>query len=165
LYRFLRKKDAEAAGRIHANDHQKLMRAIEMAGLGQEPRQGLEGFRVLKIGIVPDRAALYEKLNRRCEWMFLNGLLEETERVLAQGVPDSAKALGTLGYRQAVKVLREGMSVTDAVAECQLKTRHYAKRQMTWFRAEAGVQWLRGFGGDERVQEEAAGMVKGFLKS
>ena len=76
----------------------------------------------------------------------------------------SAKALGTLGYRQALAVLNEGMSVAEAIAECQLRTRHYAKRQITWFRAEKDLRWLDGFGGDEPVQEEAAGMVRAFLR-
>ncbi len=165
LHRFLKKRDAKAAARIHENDHQKLMRAIEMAGTVQEERRGVEGFRVLKIGLNPDRVALYEKLDRRCEWMFENGLLEETRALLESGVSASAKALGTLGYKQALAVLNEGMSVADAIAECQLRTRHYAKRQITWFRAEADLRWLSGFGGDEAVQEEAAELVRAFLRS
>ncbi len=165
LHRFLKKRDAKAAARIHENDHQKLMRAIEMAGLVQEERQGLQGFRVLKIGLNPERAALYEKLDRRCQWMFENGLLEETRALLESGVSTSAKALGTLGYKQALAVLSDGMSVAQAIAECQLRTRHYAKRQITWFRAEADLRWLSGFGGNETVQEEAAELVRAFLRS
>ena len=105
LHRFLRKQDPAAADRIHPNDHQKLIRAIEIVGQGNAAQQGLEGFRVLKIGLNPHRAALYEKLNQRCRWMFENGLLEETQALLASGIPPSAKALATLGYRQAVSVL------------------------------------------------------------
>ena len=164
LHRFLKKKDAKAAERIHKNDHQKLIRAIEMAGTVQEERRGVQGFRVLKIGLNPDRAALYEKLDRRCEWMFGNGLLEETRVLLESGVSASAKALGTLGYKQALAVLNEGMGAADAIAECQLRTRHYAKRQITWFRAEKELRWVNGFGGDEAVQEEAAEMVRSFLR-
>ena len=164
LHRFLKKGDAKAAARLHENDHQKLIRAIEMAGTVQEERRGVQGFRVLKIGLNPDRAALYEKLDRRCEWMFGNGLLEETRVLLESGVSASAKALGTLGYRQALGVLSEGMSVAEAIAECQLRTRHYAKRQITWFRAEKELRWVNGFGGDEAVQEEAAEMVRSFLR-
>lgn len=160
LHRFLKRRDAEAAKRIHPNDHQKLMRAIEMAGRVQEDRRGLHGFRVLKIGLNPDRAALYEKLDRRCQRMFENGLLEETRDLLEGGVPASAKALATLGYKQALAVLTQGMSVADAVAECQSRTRHYAKRQWTWFRAEADVHWLNGFGTDEWIQHQAAELVR-----
>jgi tRNA dimethylallyltransferase len=96
--------------------------------------------------------------------MFGNGLLEETRVLLESGVSASAKALGTLGYKQALAVLNEGMGAADAIAECQLRTRHYAKRQITWFRAEKDLRWLNGFGGDEAVQEEAAELVQGFLR-
>ena len=161
LHRLLRRRDAEAAGRIHANDHPKLMRAIEVAGEVKEARQGLQGFRLLKIGLMPaERAALYEKLNRRCEWMFGNGLIEETQGLLQSGVPVTARALGTLGYKQAVAVLTGGMSLSEAVAECQLRTRQYAKRQMTWFRAEKDVRWLEGFGGEVHVRDAAMEMVR-----
>jgi tRNA dimethylallyltransferase len=159
LHRFLTMRDAAAAARIHANDHQKLIRAIEMAGQIKDARQKLQGFRVLKIGLNPDRAALYEKLNRRCQWMFENGLLAETGTLLAQGASPTGKALTTLGYRQAVAVLTQGVSVSDAVADCQLGTRHYAKRQITWFRAEPDVCWLNGFGNEEHIQKQAMSLV------
>jgi tRNA dimethylallyltransferase len=162
LHRFLRKHDAPVTGHIHPNDHQKLIRAIEMAGQTKEPRRRLQGFGVLKIGLNPDRAALYAKLNQRCQWMFENGLLAETQALLASGIPPSAKALATLGYRQALAVLTQGMSVEDAIADCQLCTRRYAKRQITWFRVEPDVHWLIGFGDDERVQEKAKALVQAF---
>ena len=160
LHRFLSKRDPAAAARIHANDHQKLIRAIEMAGQVKEARQGLQGFRVLKIGLNPDRAALYEKLDRRAEWMFENGLLTETRTLLASGIDPQTKALQTLGYKQAVAVLTQGMTVQDAVGECQLHTRHYAKRQLTWFRTEPNVHWLNGFGTEDRVLLEAANVLQ-----
>jgi tRNA dimethylallyltransferase len=69
-----------------------------------------------------------------------------------------------LGIGKRWRVLSEGMSVAEAIAECQLRTRHYAKRQITWFRAEKELRWVNGFGGDEAVQEEAAEMVRSFLR-
>ncbi len=164
LHRFLRRDSPETAERIHANDHQKLIRAIEMAGQIRGPRQRLQGYRVLKISLVPERAALYERLDRRCERMFADGLMDETAGLLASGVPANAKALTTLGYKQAVAVLRDGLPLDEAVAECQLKTRHYAKRQVTWFRAEKDVARVQGFGGDERVREEVRGLVRAHLE-
>lgn len=161
LHRFLRHSDPEAAARIHPNDHPKLMRAIELVGQARLPREALAGFRVLMIGLDPDRAALYETLNQRSASMFRNGLLEETKALLDHGVPLTAKALGTLGYRQAVAVLTLGMPLDEAVADCQLRTRQYAKRQLTWFRSEP-VRWLRGFGDEDKVQEEAAALVCAF---
>ena len=165
LHRFLRKQDPAAADRIHPNDHQKLIRAIEIVGQGNAARHGLEGFRVLKIGLNPHRAAVYVKLNQRCRWMFENGLLEETQSLLTNGIPPSAKALATLGYRQALSVLTQGTSIEDAISDCQLCTRRYAKRQITWFRAEPDVNWLTGFGNEERIQEEAESQVRLILSS
>lgn len=163
LHRFLRRHDEAAAERIHPNDHQKLIRAIELAGQITQPRQELAGFRVLKIGLKPPRGALYEKLNQRSRWMFEHGLLAETEGLLYSGVPASAKALATLGYRQAIAMLNQGWSLDAAIADCQLRTRHYAKRQITWFRAEPDVHWLAGFGEEDGVQQEAAALVRRFL--
>jgi tRNA dimethylallyltransferase len=165
LHRFLRKFGPTAAARIHANDHQKLIRAIEFIGQAAEPRRGIEGFRVLKIGLNPARSLLYEKLNQRAAWMFENGLLDETRSLLERRVPLTAKALATLGYRQAVGVLREQMTLAEAIGDCQLRTRHYAKRQITWFRKETDVQWLADFGDDASVQATAAEWVREFLQS
>lgn len=163
LHRLVRRRNATAAVRIHPNDHQKLIRAIELIGQAPAPRQAIEGFRVLKIGLGPERARLYQKLDQRSVWMFENGLLAETQALLDAGVPAEAKALATLGYRQAVSVLTRGLLVSDAIADCQLRTRRYAKRQMTWFRAEPDIHWLAGFGEEASVQTEAASLVRAFL--
>ena len=163
LHRFLQRHDRAAAERIHPNDHQKLIRAIELAGQITQPRQELAGFRFLKIGLNPPRAALYERLNERSRWMFENGLLEETEGLLNRGVPATAKPLATLGYRQAVSVLTQAMPLEEAIADCQMRTRHYAKRQLTWFRAEPDVCWLTSFGDHEEVIHQAVALVQAFL--
>lgn len=160
LHRFLRQSDPAAADRIHANDHQKLIRAIELASSRAvtsprrplTPRQPLVGFRILKIGLNPPRADLYKRINQRSAAMFEGGLLEETQALLNSGVPASAKALQTLGYRQAVAVLEKRLGLAEAVREVQTKTRQYAKRQMTWFRRESGVHWLDGFGDEPKIQ-------------
>jgi tRNA dimethylallyltransferase len=152
LHRFLRRIDAEAARRIHPNDRQKLMRAIELARAERLPRDPLTGFRVLKIGLNPDRKQLYARINRRTQQLFAGGLLEETASLLRSGLPPDAKALQTLGYRQAVQVLTGKMSLAAAIEECQTKTRQYAKRQLTWFRAERDITWLDGFGDDPNLQ-------------
>lgn len=95
--------------------------------------------------------------------MFENGLLEETSALLEAGLPPQSKALQSLGYRQAIKALREGMPVEEAIRECRTKTRQYAKRQLTWFRAEPGVLWLAGFGSDPGVQVAALSEARQFL--
>ncbi|MGH9626048.1 MAG: tRNA (adenosine(37)-N6)-dimethylallyltransferase MiaA, partial [Bryobacteraceae bacterium] len=114
------------------------------------PRDALHGFAVTKLGLAPDRAALYERLNRRTESMFRQGILRE-----AAELPRGAKPLHALGYKQALSVLQGNLTLEDAIRECQTKTRQYAKRQMTWFRAEPGVVWLPGFGSDPEIQRRA----------
>ncbi len=170
LARFLRRFDPVTARRIHPNDRQKVMRAVEMSMLAKqpasalqsEPRDGLQGYAPLKIGIAPERAALNNRLNQRADWMFQHGLVEETRGLLAQGVPRDAKVMLSLGYKQAVAVIEARMSVSEAVLECQARTRQYAKRQMTWFRPER-VEWINGFGSDEPVQATALSMVRRYI--
>lgn len=170
LYRYLQTRDPDAARRIHPNDRQKLIRAIEMMALAARPvsatqslpRVPVEGFRVLKLGLAPERQKLYEKLDRRSVRMFERGLLVETERLLESGASADAKPLQSLGYKQAVEVLLGRMNLQDAVRECQTKTRQYAKRQLTWFRHEPGVEWLNGFGDEESIQEKAIEVVREF---
>lgn len=157
-------KDPLAAARIHPNDRQKLIRALEMTILSGEaasalqgrPRDALTGVRVVKLGLNPPRTQLNERLNVRCISMFDHGLIEETASLLAAGYAAGSKALQSLGYKQAVMVLTAGASRASALAECQLKTRQYAKRQLTWFRREPDVRWLTGFGDDKTIQNEAS---------
>lgn len=172
LHRILQKHDPEAAARIHPNDHQKLIRAVELTMLGRQPatatqkapRDALQGFRVLKIGLRPEKNALREQISARSAAMFEFGLVDETKALLARGVPSGGKALQSLGYRQALQVLAGTAGVAEAIAECQTRTRQYAKRQMTWFRRETGVHWLEGFGGQAAVESAAIGLVEGFLR-
>ncbi len=167
LHRFLRRLDPAAAARIHPNDRQKLIRAIELAITvsSPSPRAPLNGFSVLKIGLNPDRASLYERLNLRSRALFDAGLLEETQAQLDAGIPPTAKGLQSLGYKQALAVMEGRMSREEAISDVQIKTRQYAKRQMTWFRRERDVQWLEGFGEDREIQKRALTLVDHFLAS
>lgn len=171
LHRWLRLRDRTAAGRIHPNDAQKLIRAIELTILAgrpatavqAQPRQGLHGYSIIKIGLAPERGALRERINERCSEMFRNGLLQETAALLSGGLSPGAKALQTLGYKQAIDVLSGQSSFEVGVAECQAKTRQYAKRQMTWFRGDPDIHWLHGFGNDPRIQQSALDLLKNLL--
>ncbi len=171
LHRFLRRHDPAAAARIHANDHQKLIRAIEMMWqtcqpatvVQSAPRDSLKGMATLKIGLSPDRLALYQRLDERSAWMFHNGLLAETRELLDAGFSPELKPLQSLGYKQAVQVLSGQMSIEKGIRECQAKTRQYAKRQVTWFRREADVHWLPGFGTEEGVRDSARELTGAFV--
>ena len=91
--------------------------------------------------------------------MFDSGLVEETARLVAR-YSASIPQLQSLGYRQALQLLRGEVDRESAIAAAQQAHRNYAKRQMTWFRREPGVRWLNGFGDDPKVQEQAAALVR-----
>ncbi|HEY1577518.1 MAG TPA: tRNA (adenosine(37)-N6)-dimethylallyltransferase MiaA [Terracidiphilus sp.] len=164
LHRVLTRLDPPSASRIHANDTSKLIRAIEICLAARKPmsqllaRDPLTGFRLLRIGLNPPRAALYDRLNQRCAEMFTAGLLQETRALIAcYGV---TKALDSLGYRQAVSVLIRGISEKVAIAETQQGHRNYAKRQLTWFRREPDVHWIEAFGDDVETLHLATELVQ-----
>jgi tRNA dimethylallyltransferase len=167
LHRLLRRLDPEAAARIQPRDAQKTVRALEVCILTRTPiskmqargRSGLEGYRVFKLGLDPERKTLCARIDRRVERMFARGLVEETRALLARPGSSRIKALGALGYRQACAVAKGEMSPAEAILETQVATRRYAKRQMTWFRHEAGIAWLGGFGDDPRIQSQAISLV------
>ena len=160
LHRLLVRLDGAAAGRIQPRDTQKLIRALEVCILARQPlsalhasgRAGLEGFQVIKIGLNPPRARLYDRINRRVESMFAAGLMEETQAMLGRPDVGRIKALGALGYRQACAALEGTMDRAAALCSTQAATRHYAKRQLTWFRRETNITWFEGFGDDPHVQ-------------
>ena len=171
LHFLLSRIDELSASQIHPNDHQKLIRAIEMARLEgrkpsaiqSRPREPLNGYRPLKIGLNPERHLLHRRLNARSEALFSNGLIEETSGLLAKGYSPDSKPMQSLGYRQALALLAQKLSLRQAVEECGTKTRQYAKRQMTWFRKEPDVNWLHGFGTEMHVQESAQMLVEDFI--
>ena len=143
--------DAVAAARIQPRDTQKLIRAVEVCILARQPlsamqargRVGLEGYHVIKLGLDPPRAQLYDRINRRVEGMFAAGLMEETHALLHLSDAARIKSLGALGYRQACAVWEGKASREEAVTATQLATRHYAKRQLTWFRREEDIHMVR----------------------
>ena len=168
LHRLLKRLDPEAAARIQPRDTQKTVRGLEVCILARTPiskmqargRSGLEGYRVVKVGLDPERKELYARIDKRVERMFAMGLLEETRALLARPDPSRIKALGALGYRQACAVAKGEMSLPEAILQTQAATRRYAKRQMTWFRHEPGITWLRGFGDDPRIQAQAISLLQ-----
>jgi tRNA dimethylallyltransferase len=167
LHRVLRRLDAATAERIHANDTAKLIRAIEVCVAARRPmsevigRDPLTGFRLLRIGLNPPRAQLYDRLNQRCTGMFAAGLVEETRGLLEKYGP--VKALDSLGYRQARSVLDGTMSEQDAIKAAQQGHRNYAKRQMTWFRREPEVLWIEAFGDEAEAARAASELVQSAL--
>ena len=167
LARILQRIDPISAARIHPNDVPKLIRAIEVTLAMRQPmstawqvgRDPLRGFRILRLGLNPPRTELYARINQRAAAMFSNGLVEETEQLLAR-YGANCRPLASLGYKQAAQLLRGDLSLAGAIAGTQQGHRHYAKRQTTWFRREPDVYWLNGFGDDAAIVEEAVLQVE-----
>ncbi|MEO7030609.1 MAG: tRNA (adenosine(37)-N6)-dimethylallyltransferase MiaA [Acidobacteriaceae bacterium] len=170
LHRMLERLDAAAAGAIHANDVPKLVRSLEVTLAARAPqteqwkvgREGLIGYKVLRFGLAPERKALYGHIDARAAAMFGRGIVEETAALRAR-FGDACRPLSSLGYAQGMQVLRGEVPLVAAIAAAQQGHRNYAKRQMTWFRSEAEMRWLGGFGDEAVIQEEALGKVRSIL--
>ena len=166
LHRLLDRLDPAAGTAIHSNDVPKVVRAIEVSLAAKQPltqqwqkgRDALTGYRILRLGLNPPRQRLYERINQRAAAMFDRGLIEETERLVGR-YGESCRPLTSLGYAEAVAVLRGELTREQAVAQAQQGHRNYAKRQLTWFRREPDMHWLEGCGGDEDIIERAVRLV------
>lgn len=150
LHRRLAAVDPPTARLLHGNDTVRIIRALEVFEQTGRPlsawqqEHGFRGgrYRVLKLGLTVERAELYRRIDARAAMMFAGGLVEETAALLAAGYAPQLKALQTIGYREALRVLREDCPVPAALAEVQQATRRYAKRQLTWFRADPEIIWV-----------------------
>jgi tRNA dimethylallyltransferase len=125
-----------------------------MSEMWKQGRDSLQGFKIVRMGLDPDRNALYDRINQRAERMFDGGLAEET-RSLLEKYGAAARPLGALGYKQAVALVQGEIGRETALQAAQQAHRNYAKRQMTWFRREPDVIWISGFGDEARVLSEA----------
>ena len=161
LHALLRRLDPESARELYPRDWPRVQRAIEVRlqtgeaisgkkSARPEPHPSARQLRLLVLN--PDRAALYQRINERTEQHFAAGLVEEVKALLAAGVPAGSNALGAHGYRRVVEYLEGKRDLASAVEQTRLDVRHYAKRQLTWFRRESGAKWFEGFGEDESVQ-------------
>jgi tRNA dimethylallyltransferase len=167
LHSVLSRLDPAAAARIHSNDKNKIIRALEvrllegkpMSELFERGREPLAGFRPIKVGLNPPRPLLFERTDARAVRIFEQGLIDEVRSLLAAGASRDAKPFESLGYRQALGVIEGRLTPEQAMAATQQETRRYAKRQLTWFRKEHGVHWLHGFGDEPTLQQKALELV------
>jgi tRNA dimethylallyltransferase len=173
LHRILTRLDPIAAARIHSNDKNKIIRALEVRILEGTPitelfaqsGEGLQAFRAIKIGLNPPRAQLYARIDMRTVRMFEQGLVDEVRGLLAAGVARDAKPFESLGYKQSLAVIEGRLTPEQAIAATQLETRRYAKRQLTWFRKEQKVHWLSGFGDQPATQRDAIEFLHSHILS
>lgn len=168
LHRILQKFDPVEAAKLSPRDWPRVQRAIEFYLQTGEPISRQRPLRpeppslaarIQIIALNPQRGELYKRINERAEAHFANGLVAEVGQLLKAGVPPNSNALGAHGYRRVVEFLRGQRDLESAIEQTKLDVRHYAKRQLSWFRHEPGVQWLEGFGDDPDVQEQAFALL------
>ncbi len=160
LHRILKRLDPEAARKIAPADEQKVIRAVEVCVLTRKPvsevlRAGqtpLEAWHALKVGLMPPREKLNERIHDRIDTMLEQGWMREVQALLDSGLSEDSKPFDFIGYRELRAVLRGEIRLEVAREAIQQATRRYAKRQLTWFRREHGVRWFSGFGDDAGVQ-------------
>jgi tRNA dimethylallyltransferase len=161
LYEMVRRIDPATARQLSPNDWLRITRALEYYfqtgrrlsdDQARRPPPPAWAHRIVVIALDPPRRELYRRINARTEAMFRNGLVEEVESLLKAGIPPTAKAFSAHGYRRVIQYLQGEISLPQAIELTKRDTRHYAKRQRTWFRREPGVTWFQGFGDDPQVQ-------------
>ncbi|MDQ3817256.1 MAG: tRNA (adenosine(37)-N6)-dimethylallyltransferase MiaA [Acidobacteriota bacterium] len=172
LHRLLGRLDYQSALKLRERDWPRVQRALEVrlqtgksmssqSGARAKPPECASRIRVL--ALLPPREELYERINRRAEAHFAAGLVDEVRGLLDQGVPRDSNALGAHGYRRVVEYLRGERTLQSAIEQTKLDVRHYAKRQLTWFRREKGVEWFEGFGDQPVVQERVRKRIKEMM--
>lgn len=152
LHMLLRRVAPEVAARLHPNDRRRIIRALEiheLSGTTQTALPALPGGRVPTlvydaaiIGLTMERPLLYERINRRVDIMVANGLVEEVAALLAAGVPTDAQSMQGIGYKEIVSYLQGEIDLPTAIDKLKQATRHFAKRQLTWFRKMPYIEWV-----------------------
>jgi len=144
LYEMLQKLDPEKATTIHPNNLRYVSRALEIA-MQTTPKKPVKNgapYAVFKVAIDWPREVLYERINKRVDDQIDRGLLNEIKTLLAEGYPENSQAFAALGYKEYFPYLRGETPLTDCKEILKQSSRNYAKRQLTWFRKEADINWL-----------------------
>ncbi|MBQ7656603.1 MAG: tRNA (adenosine(37)-N6)-dimethylallyltransferase MiaA [Clostridia bacterium] len=155
LHRILEQADPVSAARLHPNDVRRVVRALEVYDLTGTPfsAQKMPGpedapydFQLYALDMPRD--VLYNRVDQRVDQMMKDGLLDEVKRLKDSGVPADAQSMQGLGYKELLPVLDGSMALPDAVSLIKLRTRHYAKRQLTWFKRDERIRWMPFHPGD-----------------
>jgi tRNA dimethylallyltransferase len=149
LYERLKRVDSKTAFQLHPNDLFRIIRALEVfdstgvpiSFYREQHRFGERPFKTLKIGVEMNRERLYDRIDERVEQMLEHGFLQEVEKLMEMGYGPELKPMQSLGYKQMVQFLMKEAKWDEAVRLIKRDTRHYAKRQLTWFKADPEVQW------------------------
>ena len=169
----LRRVDPEAAARLHPNDEKRIIRALEVwhetgktiTEHNRETQTLPPRYETLTIGLsAVDRPDLWRRIDQRVDEMMAAGLEEEVRSLLASGVPAGCTAMQAIGYKEFAAALREGRSPADAAEEIKLRSRQYAKRQLTWFRRDPDTRWIlwEKKPSPERARQQATAYMEEF---
>jgi len=172
LHKILARFDPDEAAKLNARDWPRVQRAIEFwlqtrerisaqRPLRERPPDFAQRIRVFALN--PPREELYARINARTEQHFANGLVEEVRKLLAAGVPANSNALGAHGYRRVVEFLQGERDLDSAIDQTKLDVRHYAKRQLTWFRREPGVDWVDSFGDNPETRQAVLSRLRAHV--
>ena len=172
LWNILQEKDPDSAAKLHSNDTKRVIRALEVlhvTGIPASERQSTVDKQTMRynavyIALNMPREVLYDRINRRVDIMIQDGLEAEVRTALANGVAQDALSMTSIGYRQMIQYFNEEISFDRAVELIKRDTRHFAKRQLTWFRHDPNIQWVDKWGKtDEQVEAELLAIVHGKL--
>lgn len=172
LHKLLQRIDPPIAQRLAPADWSRTIRAIEVYFQTRQPLSAWHravkpipwgGAKPMIFALAPDRQTLYERINKRTDEMFAAGWVDEVRALIASGVPTDAKAFQAHGYRRIVEFLQGQRTLSSAIEQTKLDTRHYAKRQLTWWR-HAEVIWLEGFGETPEIQKRALALSTQWLR-
>lgn len=148
LYGKLVKVDPEAANRIHPNNIKKVIRALEAAEEGNKVKDfskdltPTQDYSAVLIGLTRNREELYDRINRRVDTLIENGLLEEVRNLLAKGLTEADISMKGIGYKEIIAYYHGQYSLEEAIDLVKKNTRHYAKRQLTWFKRYRDMKWF-----------------------
>jgi tRNA dimethylallyltransferase len=169
LYGRLKEADPATAERLHPHDTYRIIRALEVYERTGQPISILrkshlfkEGpYQTLKIGLQRERGELYDRIDTRVDAMMEQGLKEEVERIFKMGYAPSLKALQSLGYKQIINHLQGEYDLAEAVRLIKRDTRRYARRQLTWFKADPEIRWSEY----PRDRDVVKHMIEGFWRN
>ena len=161
MLNWLRSVDPESAARLHLSDRKRIIRALEVyLETGQtitehnrKTQQIPPKYTPLWLGLdFADRAELYRRIDRRVDMMLEMGLISEIQNLLASGIPPKCTAMQAIGYKEFVAALHGEETIAQAAEEVKKASRHYAKRQLTWFRRNPRLHWLKRQTGEKNEE-------------
>jgi tRNA dimethylallyltransferase len=148
LYSELQRVDPRSAEQTHPNNVRRLLRSLEVFYITGKPMSEIQKsgddpapFPWIKFGLIMEREYLYERINRRVDQMFKEGLIEEVQDLLKNGYSPKLNSLNSVGYREVIEYLSDNLDLENCISLVKQNTRRYAKRQLTWFRREIDIHW------------------------